>query len=146
VHDGYAGRFGILHERTVILTADGRRLDGEDALLPARGARLPGHGPDRFAIRFHLHPAVRANRLTHRHGVMLMLPNRDVWTFEAYDQHAEIEESIYLAAAHGPQHTTQLVIYGNARETPRVGWSFVQVDPAESRSMHRDHQEPPLPL
>lgn len=145
-HDGYAGRFGIVHERILMLAADGRRLDGEDALLPARGIRLPSRGPDRFAIRFHLHPAVRANRLTHRHGVMLMLPNRDVWTFETYDQEVEMEDSVYLAAAHGPQHTTQLVIYGSVRNTPPIGWSFVQVDPAESRSLHRDHQEPLLPL
>lgn len=145
-HDGYASRFGMLHERTVMLTTDGRRLDGADALLPARGNRLPSRGPDRFAVRFHLHPLVRANRLTHRHGVMLMLPNRDIWTFEAYDHEAKIEESVFLAGADGPRHSVQIVIYGNARQTPRINWSFVQVDPAEARSFDRARDEPELPL
>ena len=46
---------------------------------------------------------------------MLVLPNRDVWTFEAYDQRVELEESVYLAAPHGPRRTEQIVIHGDAR-------------------------------
>ena len=30
-------------------------------------------------------PSVKANRLTDGHGAMLMLPNKDVWTFNAYE-------------------------------------------------------------
>jgi len=45
-------------------------------------------------LRFHLHPAVKANKLTDGHGAMLMLPNRDVWTFNAYEDRVEIEESV----------------------------------------------------
>jgi len=33
-HDGYAERFGIIHERFVALASDGNRLDGED-VFPA---------------------------------------------------------------------------------------------------------------
>ena len=36
-HDGYADRFGILHERTLVLAADGTRLEGEDVFLAADG-------------------------------------------------------------------------------------------------------------
>ena len=36
-HDGYADRFGIVHERTLMLAADGTRLDGEDMFLAADG-------------------------------------------------------------------------------------------------------------
>lgn len=145
-HDGYAGRFGIMHERTVMLAADGRRLDGEDALLPARGRQLSARKPDDFAVRFHLHPSVRATKLTHRNGVMLMLANRDVWTFEGYDHEVQIEDSVYLASNEGPRRTQQIVIRGNARATPRVTWSFVQVDPAEARKLDRSYVEPELPL
>ena len=145
-HDGYVRRFGIVHERILMLSADGRRLDGEDALLPARGTRSPRGGSARFAVRFHLHPAVRASRLTHRHGVMLMLRNRDIWTFEGYDHEVAIEESVYLANADGPRHSLQLVIHGEAHATPRITWSFVQVDPAEARAIHRGGEAPELPL
>ena len=72
--------------------------------------------PDEFAVRFHLHPAVKANRLTDGHGVMLMLPNREVWTFNAYEDRVELEESVYLAGTDGPRRTVQIVIYGRARK------------------------------
>ena len=36
-HDGYADRFGIVHERMLMLAADGTRIDGEDIFLAADG-------------------------------------------------------------------------------------------------------------
>lgn len=146
-HDGYLQRFGIVHERTVLVSTDGRRLDGEDALVPARVNRqLSRRRPERFAVRFHLHPSVRVTRLTHRNGAMLMLPNRDVWTFEGYDNSVDIEDSVYLASLEGPRRSQQIVIYGNARQGARVTWSFVQVDPAEARVLDRQSDQPELPL
>ena len=68
-------------------------------------------------MRFHLHPAVKANRLTDGRGVMLMLPNREVWTFNAYEDRVELEESVYLAGTDGPRRTVQIVIYGRARKS-----------------------------
>ena len=79
------------------LASDGGRLDGEDLFVAARGESLPSNKPDEFAIRFHLHPSVKASRLTDGHGVMLMLPNRQVWTFTAYEDRVALEESVYLA-------------------------------------------------
>ena len=87
-------------------------------------------GRDQFAVRFHLHPSVKANRLTDGHGVMLLLPNNEVWTFNAYEERVELEESVYLAGTDGPRRTVQMVIYGHARSVPRVHWSFQQADPA----------------
>ena len=75
-------------------------------------------------MRFHLHPSVKANRLTDGHGVMLMLPNKEVWTFNAYEDRVELEDSVYLAGPDGPRRTVQIVIYGHARKVPRVHWSF----------------------
>src|SRR3954463_7395428 len=79
-NDGYAEEFGVVHERTVMLSHDGGRLDGEDAFLPSQGEAVPSGG-DAFAVRFHLHPSIKANRLTDSHGAMLMLPSKEVWTF-----------------------------------------------------------------
>ena len=64
--------------------ADGRALDGEDSFSAAAGRRPAARRRDDFAVRFHLHPAVKANRLTDGHGVILLLPDREVWTFDAY--------------------------------------------------------------
>ena len=63
---------------------------------------IPADVSDEFAVRFHLHPSVKANKLTDGHGAMLMLPSRDVWTFNAYEDRVEIEESVYLSGADGP--------------------------------------------
>ena len=51
-HDGYADRFGIVHERTLMLAADGTRLEGEDLFLAADGgAQLrTSAGPIRRAL------------------------------------------------------------------------------------------------
>jgi len=83
---------------------DGSRLDGEDAVSPAPGARIKGNGTD-YAVRFHLHPSVKASRLSDARGVMLVLPNRDVWTFEALDDKVELEDSVFLAGNDGPRRT-----------------------------------------
>jgi uncharacterized heparinase superfamily protein len=144
-HDGYAGRYGIIHQRSLRLAPGGRRLDGEDVFAPARGDRLPAKAKDQFAIRFHLHPLVKASRLTDGHGVMLMLPNREVWMFDAYEQKVELEESVYLAGPDGPRRAVQIVISGHAREVGRAHWTFAHVDAAEP-ARRGARQEPELPL
>ena len=145
-HDGYAQRYGMVLQRTLRLADNGSRLDGEDAFLPVRGHRLPENKPDDFAVRFHLHPAVKASRLTDGHSVMLMLPNRQVWSFTAYEDRVEVEESVYLSATDGPRRTVQIVVYGQARKTPRVQWTFAQMERAESSSSRDAEMEPELPL
>jgi len=144
-HDGYAERYGVIHQRALRLMTGGQQLDGEDLFVPVRGERLSAKIPDEFAVRFHLHPLVKASRLTDGHGAMLMLPNREVWTFNAYDEKVELEESVYLAGPDGPRRAVQIVIYGHARAVPRVHWTFAHVDPAEP-VRRAARQEPELPL
>ena len=147
-HDGYADIFNVIHQRVLMLAADGRRLDGEDLFTSARGALIPADR-DQFAVRFHLHPSVKANRLSDGHSAMLAMPNKEVWTFSAYEDRVDIEESVYLAGAEGPRRTVQLVIYGRARNTMRVQWTFAPhavqgTGPAGPRRGRED--EPQLPL
>ncbi|MEO6945861.1 MAG: heparinase II/III family protein, partial [Nitrobacter sp.] len=103
-HDGYLARFGLIHRRVLMMAQDGARLDGEDALAPAPGGRMKGGQTD-YALRFHLHPSVKASRLSDAHGVMLVLPNREVWTFEALDDRVDLEDSVFLAGNDGPRRT-----------------------------------------
>jgi uncharacterized heparinase superfamily protein len=145
-HDGYASRFGIVHERTLYFAQHGRRLDGEDTILPARGDHLPRRGTDHFAVRFHLHPSVRVQPAAQRNSAVLTLPSRDVWTFDAYESPITIEESVYLAGPHGPMRTNQIVIYAHARETPRIPWSFVLAEPGDGAPLRAGTEEPQLPL
>jgi uncharacterized heparinase superfamily protein len=148
-HDGYADRFGILHERVLSLAADGNRLDGEDIFLAADGSPQLQTAQDEFAVRFHLHPTVRATRLTDGHGVMLMMPNKEVWTFSAREDRVELEDDVFLAAAEGPRKTAQIVIHGHARTASRVQWCLQQAQPttlAGTTRRTREEEEPQLPL
>ena len=148
-HDGYADRYGILHERTLVLAADGTRLEGEDLFRAADGGPQVRTSRDKFAVRFHLHPLVKASRLSDGHGAMLMAPNKEVWTFSASDSQVELEDSVFLAAAEGARRTVQLVIYGRARNVPRVVWSFQQTNPAAlatGTGRRAREEQPRLPL
>ena len=146
-HDGYLEQFGVVHRRVLMVAEDGFRIEGEDTLLPAPGARGKSEGTD-YAVRFHLHPAVKASRLSDGRGVMLVLPNRDVWTFEALDDTVELEDSVFLAGNDGPRRTAQIVIRQDSRTAPSIRWSFVRstTSPAATVARRNARREPELPL
>jgi uncharacterized heparinase superfamily protein len=142
-HDGYAARFGVAHQRALHLSADGRQLDGEDVFLPAHGDALPQDRPDEFAVRFHLHPTVKASRLNDGHSVMLILPSREAWTFTAYEDKVELEESAYLAGPDGPRRIAQIVVHGRARQIDRVRWTFTQTTAPPAPAPRRGNNDDP---
>jgi uncharacterized heparinase superfamily protein len=143
-HDGYVENFGVIHRRAIMLSADGSRLDGEDVFSPSDQEISAEH--DQFALRFHLHPSVKANRLQDSHGAMLTLPNKEVWTFSAYEDRIELEESVYLAGNDGPRRTHQIVIYGRARKVARVQWTFSMIAASPLAPRRGRGEEPKLPL
>ncbi|MCW5702366.1 MAG: heparinase II/III family protein [Bradyrhizobium sp.] len=146
-HDGYLARFGVIHRRMLMVAQDGSRLDGEDTLSPAAGGKIKGSEAD-FALRFHLHPSVKASRLSDARGVMLVLPNRDVWTFEALDDKVDLEDSVFLSGNDGPRRTAQIVIRQDARHASSVRWSFVRSSASASQTSAKRNarREPELPL
>ncbi|WP_156179677.1 heparinase II/III family protein [Bradyrhizobium sp. LTSPM299] len=145
-HDGYLARFGVIHRRVLMVSHDGTRLEGEDSLTPAPGGRIKGESD--FALRFHLHPSVKASRLSDARGVMLVLPNRDVWTFEALDDKVDLEDSVFLAGNDGPRRTSQIVIRQDARQASSLRWSFVRSSTSATATNARRNarREPELPL
>ncbi len=146
-HDGYVPRFGVIHRRVLMVALDGSRLDGEDTVSPAPGGRNRSNQTD-YALRFHLHPSVKASRLSDARGVMLVLPNRDVWTFEALDDKVELEDSVFLAGNDGPRRTAQIVIRQDLRQASAIRWSFVRsaTSPAATSARRNARREPELPL
>jgi uncharacterized heparinase superfamily protein len=145
-HDGYADAFDVIHHRALRLAPDGRTLDGEDSFTPAAGATLPADKGDEFAVRFHLHPSIKANRLSDGRGVILLLPDRELWTFNSYGETVQIEESVFLSGSDGPRRTVQIVIYGHARDQATVRWSFRHTPPAPPGTRPERADEPELPL
>jgi uncharacterized heparinase superfamily protein len=146
-HDGYVPRFGMIHRRVLMVALDGSRLDGEDTVSPTPGGRNRTNQTD-YALRFHLHPSVKASRLSDARGVMLVLPNRDVWTFEALDDKVELEDSVFLAGNDGPRRTAQIVIRQDLHRASSIRWSFVRsaTSPAATSARRNARREPELPL
>jgi uncharacterized heparinase superfamily protein len=129
-HDGYVARFARIHERTLRIATDGGALWGTDRLEPV-GERRPGQALD-YAVRFHLHPAVRAQKADDGQGVWLWLPDGAVWLFRAAGAAAEIEPSIFFAAPDGARGAEQIVLQANAELTPGVEWSFERISPSSA--------------
>ncbi|MFW6413215.1 MAG: heparinase II/III domain-containing protein, partial [Oceanicaulis sp.] len=83
------------------------------------------------AIRFHLHPDVRASLSRDSMSALLVLANGDGWRFRTDGGPVRLERSVYLAAGAPPKRSTQLVIVGEAapfgggeRPPNRVRWAF----------------------
>lgn len=123
-HDGYASRFGLVHARRVSVASDGGRVEGRDLLTPASPRAQQAQAD--YAIRFHLHPGVRAGRIENGLGVLLITPAGSRWTFHAGGAPIEIEESAYFAVPDRGRATHQLVVRGSASAQPEVNWVFMR--------------------
>lgn len=119
-HDGYARRYGALHRRTLTLSPDGARLQGEDRAAPAGEAGLAAGKT--LAVRFHLHPSVRIER-AELGEVLLIATSGEKWRFEAPDRKVSLEDSIIFTAPGGARPTKQIVLRGPLNEAP-IRWSF----------------------
>lgn len=131
-HDGYLARFGIVHQRRIVLDKAGTCLQGEDRFLSDQPGGPPVNPGDRgrFALRFHLHPTIRAASLDARRA-LLILPNGEGWVFSGFDSPITVEDSVYLADSKGPMRTTQLVFDGRWAIIPSVSWELRRVRSAE---------------
>jgi uncharacterized heparinase superfamily protein len=72
--------------------------------------------------------------------------NKEVWTFTAYEDRIDLEESVYLAGNDGPRRTVQLVIHGRARNVVRVQWTFALSTPPSAAPRRGRGADPQLPL
>ncbi|BCP55680.1 heparinase [Kaistia sp. 32K] len=140
-HDGYVSRFGIRHQRRIVLSPYGDRVDGVDAFTSvARGGR------DAFAIRFHLHPAISAERIGNGEAVLLGLPDGSAWEFGAPGLEVVWEESIRLSDIRGSRRTGQIVVYGRALNQAEVHWYLHCVVEPGGHPRYHDEPEDDLPL
>ncbi len=111
-HDGYARRFGFLHRRQLILSADGRDLRGEDMLLPTGRKRKVAVTP--FNVRFHLGIGITATPTADGQAALLRLPGAALWQFRCRGGALAIEDSLWVDGDGRPHATHQLVVSGEA--------------------------------
>lgn len=127
-HDGYAAGHGVIHHRTLRLSADGDTLDGHDLLEPIDGADIG----EPFVVRFHLHPSVKVGRLGD--GAVVLIGNAgEGWEFRCHDIVPEIEESVHLADLHGVRRTSQIVLTADGNGPRDLHWQFQRTARSHAR-------------
>ncbi len=127
-HDGYEDRYGLTHRRRLYVGEEEPGLRGEDILV--------GDRQYSFAIRFHLHPSVRASIDGASGFATLTLPNGDRWRLRA-DRPIAVEDTVYWQDGTGIERSTQIVVRGETRgaATP-VKWRLRPV--AQDRAAEDD--------
>jgi uncharacterized heparinase superfamily protein len=123
-HNGYARQFGVLHERRLSVSDAGDRIEGVDSFHSPSGKPVSQNGEDAFAIRFHLHPSVRAVQSDNGGKISMELPGGERWEFETDSPDVGIEESILFTEARGNRGTDQIVIHGVIQHTQSVAWQL----------------------
>ncbi|BCH22159.1 heparinase II/III family protein [Mesorhizobium sp. L-8-10] len=132
-HDGYLGRFGLYHEREMLLSQDGNQLDGADRFFGAKGVLPRNNGRDVVTLRFHLHPDVSLLR-DESGRLILTAPGMDSWRFMANGVQPTIEESIFFAGLSGPRRSRQIVISFKASEVPEMRWRMLRIGTAAQQA------------
>tara|TARA_B100000676_G_C18082877_1_gene852571 strand:+ start:146 stop:1789 length:1644 start_codon:yes stop_codon:yes gene_type:complete len=116
-HNGYTSSFGIVHHRRIYIDASGFDIRGEDT--------LDGLGDHKFAIRFHLHPTIKASLVKDGASVLLRLPDKSGWRMHCSGGIANLQESIYLGDGQDTKRTEQIVISGASKQgAAQVKWAL----------------------
>ena len=113
------------------MAGNGDRLTGEDSLArPVSAGTAEDDTPIAFAIRFHLHPTVRASATGD--GFQLISDFGPVWRFKSSHAAVQLEDSIYLARGI-VERSQQIVLTGSAepnsdgaRPPNCIRWAFLR--------------------
>jgi uncharacterized heparinase superfamily protein len=101
-HDGYARSHDARHTRRLYLDSGGGDLRGEDVVTGPEGLSV--------AVRFHLHPEVRAGLVQNGTAVLVRVPNGAGWRLQASGASLSLEESVYFGRADTVRRTQQIVL------------------------------------
>ena len=129
-HDGYCPLFGLTHRRRMYLAADGADLRGEDVFRNSGAMPAPsGKGTRTFAIRFHLHPSVKASLVGDGSGALLRLRRGGGWRLRAAGAAMQLAESVYLGEGGQMRRSEQVVLSGPIKgATTTVKWALGRID------------------
>lgn len=123
-HDGYLGRYGLMHKRQLTLSDDGLQIEGVDRLAPQRGTmRLKRDLP--FSVHFHLHPEVQCTAAS-RQSATIVLGDGATWRIAVEGASLSVEESIHFANSSGPRQSQQIVLRGATAGETEVRWRVFQ--------------------
>ncbi len=141
-HDGYVRSHGLTHLRRLVLSTDGRHLDGEDSLRAISNtdkerledaqteAKLQGVG---FTCRFHLHPDAEAELDMGGRAVSITLPSGEVWVFRpGRSITLTVEPSVYLEPGRLKPRPAQQVVLSDRvmKYAATIDWTLTRAQEA----------------
>ncbi|PCI33128.1 MAG: hypothetical protein COB54_05130 [Alphaproteobacteria bacterium] len=146
-HDGYLGRFGLMHYRTLYMNEAGDDIRGEDVVERQKNSGKFAAMTPKFDLRFHLHPGVTVTRQGTAEGaadrLLLSLSGfgsgpgselgsgrqSEFWQFHCSGAELAVEESLYLGQGARRQSSRQIVLSGRVRDIKTViKWSLHRID------------------
>ena len=105
-HNGYVRRLGIVHSRQLTLGSDGSEVEGIDLVETVRTRRRPVD----LAIRFHLHPSVKARKISDEPIFLLVCADHETWEFKSELASVQLAESICLSGPGTLRPAQQIVL------------------------------------
>lgn len=137
-HDGYFKRFGLRHSRRIVVSQDGRRIEGTDRLKDPLGSLHLTHDLP-FAIHFRPHPDVLCQRLDAADAAQLTLCNGETWTLTVGGKATlALEEGTFFADSTGPTRILQLIARGTTAGDTTVTWVLERKPEAVAETMPSD--------
>ncbi len=129
-HEGWVGRFGLIHDRKLYLDRATEELRGEDGFRPKVEKEIDG--PRRyvpFTVRFHLHPDARASLARDKKSVLLKGPHDQGWWLRNDAVEVSVEPSLYIDQGL-PRRTVQVVMRGQANTDKggRIRWKLSKAE------------------
>lgn len=119
-HDGYAARFGFVHEREIVMDAVGIHIRGRDRFLPAKGSAEVDPGLVAIA-RFHVHPSIDIAPVDDE-SVLLTAPDGESWYLHVPNQRPAVAEDIFFADSSGISPSRQVEVPFSVNATPEIRW------------------------
>ncbi|PWJ21995.1 heparinase II/III family protein [Jannaschia seohaensis] len=141
-HDGYVPSHGLTHLRRLILSTDGRLLEGEDGLRAIKAsdkerfddamteAKLQGFP---YKVRFHLHPDAQAELDLGGRAVSITLASGEVWVFRpGRDIEMSVDPSVHLEPGRlKPRAATQVVLSDRVvKYAATIDWTLTRAQEA----------------
>ncbi|MCX8999513.1 heparinase II/III family protein [Rhizobiaceae bacterium BDR2-2] len=119
-HDGYAARFGFIHEREIEMDAVGIQIKGRDRFTSARGSAAGDPGLMATA-RFHIHPSIDLVQVDDE-AVLLTAPDGESWYLHVPGQRPVIAEDIFFADSSGLSPSEQVEVQFPVDAAPEIRW------------------------
>lgn len=126
-HSAYVKQFGIRYQRSLTLDSNGDRLFGQEWFTGPNKSGMRYTTKDKVALRFHLHPDIKASLSASGETCLLETREGEQWRFDCPGFQVELAESIFFANLPAPKPTWQIVIHTKAYDNPEINWALQKI-------------------